>query len=441
MRDSILKRSELHIHLLQALYPSDIFEMAKDVYREINWNRFGFLDRYEKIYGVRLDPIAMFDRAVKNGSIQEIEEVMVYSYEDRGDFNKFSIKSFFPICVTGYYYDGNNPTKVLKAVVERHKKEELSYVEYRNAFGFSENTKEEWKEWHAKFARFFKESSTDGFEAKYIIRISEEMYEALRELMRENQDLCTTIVGIDFTGRELAPKTHKSFFERLRADNARNPHEALDAVIHIGEDYFDKSIESAIRWCHEAALLGVKRLGHCIALGLDPEIAIKRCEKAHVEECVSERIDQIDYDLKYENELRNMGIQINRAKLIDERKELEKRSLGDKVILYYDEERLCELRKRQDFVLNRLRERGLVIEVCPTSNLRIGGIPDMKHHPFKKFYESGVNTVICTDDPGIFNVSLSEEIDVISRFYNIEVSELEARLGDPYRFRLGRRVR
>jgi len=46
-----LKHVELHIHLLQSLYPEDLFNMAKDIYREIDWNRFSFLDRYEAIYG------------------------------------------------------------------------------------------------------------------------------------------------------------------------------------------------------------------------------------------------------------------------------------------------------------------------------------------------------------------------------------------------------
>ncbi len=436
MRNNTLKTTDLHVHLLQSLYPEDIFEMAKECYKEINWNRFGFLDRFEKIYGVRLDPIEMFERAVKSSSISEIEQTMVYKYNEKGSFDKFNIKSLFPLCVTGYYFDKDDHISALKPIIDRHKKEGISYVEYRHGFVFT--NKEEWKDWNRRFVKFLKESSTDSFQAKYIMRIGNEIYDVVKEFIRENPDLKDTIVGIDFAGREVPPKLHKEFLKKLHYDNKMNPKEAIDVVIHIGEDYFDKSIESAIRWCHEAAELGAKRLGHCIALGLGPEIAIKRRPNAHTEESVSERLDQIDYDLRFQNQLRDIGIGINEEKLIKERDKLLKRDLDEKVFLEYNEKRLEDLRKRQDFVLNQLKEYGTVIETCPSSNLRIGGIPDVKYHPFKKFYDSEVNLVICSDDPGVFGSSISDEVDLIANAFDVDLKQLGKRLGNPYNFRLGK---
>lgn len=436
MKDNTLKTVDLHVHLLQSLYPEDIFEMAKECYKEINWNRFGFLDRFEKIYGIRLDPIAMFERAVKSGSIAEIEQTMVYNYNERGSFDKFNIKSLFPLCVTGYYFDKDDHISALKPIIERHKREGISYVEYRHGFVFT--NKEEWKDWNRRFAKFLKDSSTDTFQAKYIMRIGNEIYDVVKEFIRENTDLRDTIVGIDFAGREISPKSRKDFFKKLHHDNTINQKEAIDVVMHIGEDYFDKSIESAIRWCHEAAELGAKRLGHCIALGLDPEIAINRRPNAHTEEKVSERLDQIDYDLRFQNQLRDKGISVNEKELLEEKEELSKRNLDEKVFLEHNEKRLKGLRKRQDFVLEQLKEYGTVIEICPSSNLRIGGIPNMKYHPFKKFYDSGVNLVICSDDPGVFQSSISDEVDLIINAFDFDSKRLEKSLGNPYDFRLGK---
>ena len=439
MTKNFLKETELHVHLLQCLYPEDIFNLAKDNYKEINWNRFGFLERYEKIYKKKIDLVKMFEKAIKTGSIEEIKDVMTYKYSERGDFDKFNITSFFPLCVTGFYMDKGDFRSVVKPILDRHKKEGLKHVEYRQGVGYSDEVKEEWKEWHEKFIRILKDSSDEEFQAKYVMRISENSYEAVKEFMEENPELNDTLVGLDFTGREMAPKLHEKFFKKLKKDNEKDPETALDIVVHIGEDFFDKSLESAIRWCHETAELGAKRLGHCIALGLDPEIATGRKENAHEEEKVSERIDQINYDLKYYNELKGYGINLNRNELEKELNELNNKDSDEKLIRKYDNNRFKDIKLRQDFVLEKFKEMGTVIEVCPTSNLRIGGVPEYKYHPFNKFYDSGVNMVICTDDPGIFDITLKSEVDLIAEKFEIEMEDLKERLGNPYKYRMERK--
>ena len=56
------------------------------------------------------------------------------------------------------------------------------------------------------------------------------------------------------------------------------------------------------------------------------------------------------------------------------------------------------------------RSLGSVIEVCPTSNRRIGGISSAEHHPVKQFLSNDAPFVIASDDPGIFETTLAEEI-------------------------------
>lgn len=79
-----------------------------------------------------------------------------------------------------------------------------------------------------------------------------------------------------------------------------------------------------------------------------------------------------------------------------------------------------------------------MIESCPTSNLRIGGVPDPTAHPIHRFLASGVNLAICADDPGIFDTSLAQEVDWVLTQTNMDAQSLLTRLGNPRRFRLDR---
>jgi adenosine deaminase len=92
----------------------------------------------------------------------------------------------------------------------------------------------------------------------------------------------------------------------------------------------------------------------------------------------------------------------------------------------YDHARLADVRARQDFALARVRASGAVIEVCPTSNLRIGGIADPLHHPVHRFIDAGVPFVVASDDPGIFDTSVRSELDWVAREAGLEAGEIDA---------------
>jgi adenosine deaminase len=86
--------------------------------------------------------------------------------------------------------------------------------------------------------------------------------------------------------------------------------------------------------------------------------------------------------------------------------------------------------------LDDLTRLGTVIETCPTSNLCIGGVPAIESHPVRKLLASRVNLAVCTDDPGIFDITLGGEMDNLCRWFGLTPDYLEDRLGDPQRFRL-----
>lgn len=59
-----------------------------------------------------------------------------------------------------------------------------------------------------------------------------------------------------------------------------------------------------------------------------------------------------------------------------------------------------------------IRQRGTVLEVCPTSNYFSGVVESLAAHPLIALNESGVLTTINTDDPTICDVTLSDEIAI-----------------------------
>jgi adenosine deaminase len=64
-------------------------------------------------------------------------------------------------------------------------------------------------------------------------------------------------------------------------------------------------------------------------------------------------------------------------------------------------------------LLQYLAANKIPIEVCPISNLRTKVISSMKEHPVKNFIDMGIPVSINTDDPKMFNNSLSEEYQAL----------------------------
>lgn len=60
-------------------------------------------------------------------------------------------------------------------------------------------------------------------------------------------------------------------------------------------------------------------------------------------------------------------------------------------------------------LLTDLRDRDIVLDVCPTSNLRTKVITAWDDHPFHQLLDSGVGITVNTDDPAMFGTDLGEE--------------------------------
>jgi adenosine deaminase len=68
-------------------------------------------------------------------------------------------------------------------------------------------------------------------------------------------------------------------------------------------------------------------------------------------------------------------------------------------------------------LLQRLRDRNVMLEVCPTSNWMTSSISSLEEHPLPHLYRSGVPVSINSDDPHLFGIDLVHEYELCTKLY------------------------
>jgi adenosine deaminase len=68
-------------------------------------------------------------------------------------------------------------------------------------------------------------------------------------------------------------------------------------------------------------------------------------------------------------------------------------------------------------VLQCLRERNVMLEVCPTSNWLTSSVDSLEGHPLPQLYRSGVSVSINSDDPNLFGIDLVHEYELCAGLY------------------------
>ncbi len=71
----------------------------------------------------------------------------------------------------------------------------------------------------------------------------------------------------------------------------------------------------------------------------------------------------------------------------------------------------------------RLADRGICLDVCPTSNVLLAVVPSLEAHPLPQLLAAGVRVSINADDPLLFGPGLLEEYELVRRAFGL--SDLE----------------
>ncbi len=77
-------------------------------------------------------------------------------------------------------------------------------------------------------------------------------------------------------------------------------------------------------------------------------------------------------------------------------------------------------------LVDELAEKGIVLEVCPGSNIALGLYPSWRQHPIAKLRERGVGVTISTDDPPFFDTTMAREFDRLSDAFDWDEGEFLA---------------
>jgi adenosine deaminase len=84
------------------------------------------------------------------------------------------------------------------------------------------------------------------------------------------------------------------------------------------------------------------------------------------------------------------------------------------------------LAARQPELMAEIRDRGIVLEICPTSNLLTKALPDEAavRQTFRAFVENGVRFTIATDGPEMMRTHLRDELELLRRIGALDEDEL-----------------
>ncbi len=72
-----------------------------------------------------------------------------------------------------------------------------------------------------------------------------------------------------------------------------------------------------------------------------------------------------------------------------------------------------------------LRERRIPLDVSPGSNVALGVIPTLSEHPLPDLVDAGLLVTINSDDPPMFNTTLTDEYLNIARTFNYDRSDIQ----------------
>ena len=81
--------------------------------------------------------------------------------------------------------------------------------------------------------------------------------------------------------------------------------------------------------------------------------------------------------------------------------------------------RIKDMKDAYDLV----KESGVALEMCSTSNIQTKAIENFSKYPLYDFYKDGINLSINTDNRTVSNIDLSNEIKLISNEFNMSKEE------------------
>jgi adenosine deaminase len=75
-------------------------------------------------------------------------------------------------------------------------------------------------------------------------------------------------------------------------------------------------------------------------------------------------------------------------------------------------------------LMGRMRDRQILVEACPTSDMRVGTVPSLAAHPVRALMAAGVPVTVSANDPMLHGTTLSRELTLIAQAQGLETAAL-----------------
>jgi adenosine deaminase len=408
-------QSENHLHLYGCLSADSLFEASFDRAKKYEARFQWFISEFEKATGRKIKPEFWWNAS--NGR-EKFRKDFICS--DACTFNIFQAK--FNLLIALF-----PPTPDDMALAEKVFASHVSlggYKEYRTFLPLYLNAEARTKyldqliksarsyetsQYHPRIAISFSRQDADAWDS----------YRFLLNFLDYHPDARPLITGIDFCGNEQGhpPEDKRQLFKQILTDRRDGRH-SLEVLYHVGEMWQDIGLHSAARWCVEAAQMGIDRLGHALALAMNPESLGGRT----IRENISEAKRHLQWINAHRHVLHDNNYTVKDYQWFSDR--LEQSTTDDYVTWHYDVDLIEHTRMFQNALLSIIKDSDPLIETCPTSNIRIGQLGRPEFHPLRRFLDHQIRVTISTDDPGIFDIDLGHEESLVQRKFGLTAEDL-----------------
>ena len=79
--------------------------------------------------------------------------------------------------------------------------------------------------------------------------------------------------------------------------------------------------------------------------------------------------------------------------------------------------------EEDESLLNLLKEKGITLEMCPTSNRQMHALTSMYSYPFMNFLMNGIKVTLNSDDMGIEGTNLAKEFRYMEIMYGLSAEQ------------------
>jgi adenosine deaminase len=75
--------------------------------------------------------------------------------------------------------------------------------------------------------------------------------------------------------------------------------------------------------------------------------------------------------------------------------------------------------------LAMLKDLNIPLEICPSSNVKLGLFSKIEEHPLKKILDHGIDISLNSDDPPFMATEIGHEYDLVQNTFNFSAEKMQ----------------